>query len=81
MNTNIPKIEKIDYKELSKQSTQKTKSLFAQNLERQGKLKSHFQLANIHQPTNLVENEKIKLEKENSFSKSQNTQVHFNIHI
>lgn len=39
----------------------KNKSLFAQNLERQGKLKSHFSLNKVYQPDSLRQNEQIKL--------------------
>ena len=38
----------------------KKKSLFAQNLERQGKLKTFYNLNNIHQTSNLAQNEQIR---------------------
>ena len=54
------RIEKIDFKSLNNDK-KKTKSLFAQNLEKQGRLKSHFELSNI-QDTKLKEkDEQIKL--------------------
>lgn len=49
----------------------KKKSLFAQNLERQGKLKSFYNLENIHQTNNLATSEQIKeIEKNLLKSKS-----------
>lgn len=60
------KIEKIDFKQLKSEQTSDTlksakkKSLFAQNLERQGKLKSFYNLENVHQTSNLVNSEPIR---------------------
>lgn len=60
------KIEKIDFKQLKSEQISdaskpaKKKSLFAQNLERQGKLKSFYNLENVHQTSNLVNSESIK---------------------
>lgn len=63
LEKSIPKIEKLNLKELSKElpiEKRQNKSLFAQNLERQGKLKSHYNLSQVYQPTAFRQNEKIK---------------------
>ncbi|CAF0788208.1 unnamed protein product [Brachionus calyciflorus] len=72
----IPKIEKINFNELNEilpPEKRKNKSLFAQNLERQGKLKAHFDLNKIVQPTKLLENEQIKLVEKQILGKKINT--------
>lgn len=61
----MPKIEKIDFKSLSENTEPgkggtKKKSLFAKNLERQGKLKSFYNLENIQQTNQLAQNERLK---------------------
>ncbi len=67
----MPCIEKIDFKGLNPQKSQtKKKSLFAQNLERKGQLKSFYNLDNIHHVSSLAKNEQIKsLEKNITKSK------------
>ena len=55
-----PKIEKLDFKTLVKVQDGKKKSLFAQNLERQGKLKDFYDLKNIHQVNHLAQVEQIQ---------------------
>ena len=58
----MPKIEKLNLKELKNASgaDHKSKSLFAQNLERQGQLKSHFALNRVYQVNTLKNNEQLK---------------------
>jgi hypothetical protein len=57
----MPGVEKLDIKDLNKsEPSKKNKSLFAQNLERQGKLKSHFALNQVFQVESLKRNEQIK---------------------
>ncbi len=59
-------IEKLNLKEINKipSNERKTKSLFALNLERQGKLKSYFPLNNVHQIEQLKHDESIKKVKQ-----------------
>lgn len=58
------KVDKINVNELRSQlsgEARKNKSLFAQNLELKGKLKSHFPLDKVYQPTKALEsNEQLK---------------------
>lgn len=59
VKSGMPEVEKLNIKELKKNST-RNKSLFAQNLERQGKLKSHYELSKIQQVESLKQNDEIK---------------------
>jgi hypothetical protein len=60
IDSDVPKIEKINLTQLSTASGTKKKSLFAQNLENKGKLKSFYPLEKVSQPASLTQNEKIK---------------------
>ncbi|RNA07214.1 RNA polymerase II-associated 1 [Brachionus plicatilis] len=72
----LPKIEKLNLKELNQHGSGNKKSLFAQNLERQGRLKSFFDLNQVVQPSSLREDEKIKLvEKQITQEKTVRTQI------
>jgi hypothetical protein len=61
----MPSVEKLNLKDLNKSAPnatdqRKNKSLFALNLERQGKLKSHFALSQVFQVESLKQDEQIK---------------------
>ncbi len=58
-STEIIKVEKLDLSQFNT-SGPKKKSLFAQNLEKKGMLKSFYPLDKITQPNLLSQNEKIK---------------------
>ena len=67
----FPSIEKLNFKQLKTGEARKAttnKSLFAQNLEAKGKLKSFYALNQVHQPSQLKRDQKIK-ELEESFLK------------
>ena len=59
-DSDIPKIEKINLTMLNSTAGSKKKSLFAQNLESKGKLKSFYPLDKVTQLNSLLQNEKIK---------------------
>lgn len=68
--TQTIRVEKIDLKELKanlSSESRKNKSLFAQNLEMKGKLKSHFPLDRVHQPF-VSKDERLKWMEENVLS-------------
>ncbi len=59
-DSEIPKIEKINLALLNSTTGPKKKSLFAQNLESKGKLKSFYSLDKVIQLNDSNQNEKIK---------------------
>ena len=59
-DSEIPKIEKINLALFNLTANSKKKSLFAQNLESKGKLKSFYSLDKVSQLNALNQNEKIK---------------------
>ncbi len=72
--SNLPSIEKIDFKGLNQQTGQlKKKSLFAQNLEKKGQLNSFYNLENIYQINHLSKNEQINLLEKNIAKSKQNS--------
>lgn len=65
----LPKIEKLNFKELSQPRDGKKKSLFARNLENKGNLKWFYDLDQVLQPKKLRDDAKIKvIEKQTVYS-------------